>query len=386
MNRPFRDALMPIGLLILFTVQASAAEPTLRHISVDDGKSTDAVRVTNADLAHTTQLLAAAGGTAEVQSQVLLKQLDRVIGSHKSQRSDLVKLNVYVRDASVSAAFLLKLKEWTDDKLPAVCWVQSRLPHPSSLVGLDAVFVARDESDRVSELDPEPAESVVLSRGDVVYVSGQAEAGDLAEATRLTLKGLERTLKHVGLEKSSVAQVKCFLQPMKQVSVVNTEISRFFTDSPIPPVSHVEWISGSRPIEIEVIAWAPETKSDSSVSYITPPWMKSSAVFSRVARIHGNDRLYVSGVYSAKPGDGKQQVSDIFTKLQSILKAGDSDLSHLAKATYYVSEDDASNQLNRLRPMYYDPKRPPAASKAKVFGVGMQDRGITLDMIAAPIK
>ncbi|MGE3314127.1 MAG: hypothetical protein AB7O26_03345, partial [Planctomycetaceae bacterium] len=61
-----------------------------------------------------------------------------------------------------------------------------------------------------------------------------------------------------------------------------------------------------------------------------------------------------------------------------------SDLKHLAKATYYVTNDDVSGKLTTLRPKYYDPKHPPAASKASVTGVGMEKCTITLDMIAVP--
>lgn len=73
-------------------------------------------------------------------------------------------------------------------------------------------------------------------------------------------------------------------------------------------------------------------------------------------------------------------------KLPDILKASGSDMRHLAKATYYVSDNDASAKLNELRPKFYDPQRPPAASKAQVFGVGVADKSLTLDMIAVPAK
>jgi hypothetical protein len=52
--------------------------------------------------------------------------------------------------------------------------------------------------------------------------------------------------------------------------------------------------------------------------------------------------------------------------------------AHLAAA----STDEASRKLNELRPKYYDPKRPPAASKAMVTGVGADGKSVTLDMIA----
>jgi enamine deaminase RidA (YjgF/YER057c/UK114 family) len=63
-----------------------------------------------------------------------------------------------------------------------------------------------------------------------------------------------------------------------------------------------------------------------------------------------------------------------------------SDLRHLAKATYYVSDEQTSRALNELRPEYFEEGRAPAASKAMVSGTGMDGRAITMDMIAVPVK
>jgi enamine deaminase RidA (YjgF/YER057c/UK114 family) len=64
------------------------------------------------------------------------------------------------------------------------------------------------------------------------------------------------------------------------------------------------------------------------------------------------------------------------------LESSGSDFEHLVKATYYVSDDLAGNKLNDIRPQFFNPLRPPAASKAKVRGVGVPDKTVTLDMIA----
>ena len=74
----------------------------------------------------------------------------------------------------------------------------------------------------------------------------------------------------------------------------------------------------------------------------------------------------------------------MFQRLQRVLSQAGSDLRHLVKATYYVSTDGASSKLNELRPDYYDPLRPPAASKARVTGVGRSKLGLGIDMIAVP--
>ena len=233
-----------------------------------------------------------------------------------------------------------------------------------------------------------------MKAGPRVFVSGQAEKGtSLAEATRLTLEGLRKTLTHLELGLDDVLQVKCFLTPMDQVADVQKEIVEFFAPvtsilNPVyaPPCVFVEWQS-ALPIEIElVVAARPKAEQAEPLEFITPPGMTASPVFCRVVRVNDPRTIFVSGLFSREAGDGAAQVNDVFDQLQKILKASDSDLRHLAKATYYVSDNDASTKLNELRPKLYDSQRPPAASKAQVLGVGMSNRSLTLDMIAVPAK
>jgi enamine deaminase RidA (YjgF/YER057c/UK114 family) len=301
----------------------------------------------------------------------------------------LVKLNVCVANENVADDVRRFLGERLKN-LPAVAvsFVQSRLPHPAATLGIDAVVIddrspgfglrPRTESPRLS--------SAILPAIPRLYVSGQAEKGaDLAEATRKTLVSLQSTLKHLGGELASVVQVKCFLSPMSEVAAAEREIAAFFGNR-IPPCVFVEWQS-TLPIEIELIAsvW-PKSDSTEPLEFITPPGMTASPVFCRVVRVNDPRTIFVSGLFARETGDGAAQVSDVFAQLQDILKASGSDLRHLAKATYYVSDNDASAKLNELRPKFYDPARPPAASKAQVLGVGMAGRSLTLDMIAVPAK
>ena len=72
----------------------------------------------------------------------------------------------------------------------------------------------------------------------------------------------------------------------------------------------------------------------------------------------------------------------MFVQLKGILSETGSDLGHLAKATYYVSDDEASNMLNQVRSNFLDPERAPAASKVTVHGVGRAGCTLTMDMIA----
>ena len=78
------------------------------------------------------------------------------------------------------------------------------------------------------------------------------------------------------------------------------------------------------------------------------------------------------------------EVKLAFDDLRRITEAAGGDLRHLAKATYYVSDDPLSSALNEVRPLVYDPQRPPAASKVAVPLIGKEGGGLLMDFIAVP--
>ena len=96
-------------------------------------------------------------------------------------------------------------------------------------------------------------------------------------------------------------------------------------------------------------------------------------------------KVYVSSLCGGNSENAQAEVTSIFSSLTDILKRSGSDFNHLAKATYYVSDTEASAKLNELRPRYYHPDSPPAASKATVEGVGISGKGISIDMIGVVI-
>src|SRR5262249_13715582 len=266
-------------------------------------------------------------------------------------------------------------RKFAGEAKPAASFVVGALAHPDALVAMDAVAVSGLETRGVRLVSnpklPSPggAHAAVLPADTRVYVSGQAEKGrDLADATRRTLESLRTTLKYLELNGARVVQLKAFLRPMAEVGEVRKEMAKFFGEGAVPPLVFVEW-SSTLPIEIELIAWAGKGKVEGGVEYLTPPGMQPSPVFSRVARVGPGKIVYVSGLYAPRAQGAEAEVRDVFTGLGRLLEKSGSDLRHLAKATYYVSTEGASTALNQLRPMYYDPRRPPAASKAIVAGV-----------------
>jgi len=97
-------------------------------------------------------------------------------------------------------------------------------------------------------------------------------------------------------------------------------------------------------------------------------------------------RLHWDPAREIFPGDDEPQAVAVFQQLQEILSKVGSDMRHLVKGTYYVSDDDAARWVDRTRLRVFDPLRPPAASKLMVHGVGLSQRTMTVDMIAVEMK
>lgn len=325
------------------------------------------------------------GKTAEEQAKVAFSMLRDQLKADSSSSARIIKLNVYVANPTVAAEI-----DPTLSNKYAISFVETKLPG-GAFVALDAIGIV-DESKRPTKTIRSGKAGMdgwaVLPVGPRVYISGQAEKGaDLRDATTKTLDSLLATLRHLKLEQEQVVQVKCFLTPMADVKKVEEAIVEHFKGS-APPCVFVEWQS-TLPIEIEMIVADPVSDASSKrepLEFITPPGMTASPVFCRVVRVNHPQTIFVSGLFAKNATDGAGQVTQVFDQLQDILKSCGSDMRHLAKATYYVSDNDASTKLNEIRPKFYDPQRPPAASKAQVFGVGMPSRSLTLDMIAVPAK
>jgi enamine deaminase RidA (YjgF/YER057c/UK114 family) len=342
-----------------------------------------AVIVDSVPLVHTSQIQPArtTGTDASAQTNSVVEKIRSVITAAGGQADDIVKINIYVaRQDVVPVVESVLASQFPGEKKPAVSFVMTRLPDENALVAMDAIAVAMPNA-----TGSRTAEAMSLRSGSRIYIAGQAEkGGNLGEATRRTLESLQKTLKFLGRTDSDIVQLKSFLSPMANVAEAKQEMSTFFGGKPVPPTVWVEWQSPL--IEIELIAWGGEKQSGPAVEFVTPPGMTASPVYSRVARTNSDRIIYLSGLHARKTTDAAGEVVDIFDQLAGTLRQSGSDLKHLVKATYYCSNNDTSAKLNELRPKYYDPNRPPAASKALVAGVGREQRGLTIDMIAVPTE
>ncbi len=381
------------------------AEPSVRYVPLDaPAGMSRAVVVQGLPLVHTRQLLPldregrlVGEGSADKQIEQVLDNLEAVLDAAGSGLDKLVRLNVYALSHQTAGRVRELLSKRLDPAVrPAITVVLTPLPHRKAVVAVDAVAVAAEKGHDVAlerceavAGDKQCADAAVMPRGGVAYLSGQPEKGGLAaSAVDKSLSALFGRLKQLKLSPADVVRVKVFLTPASSADEALGEVKRLFPGQLTPPVVFVQWIA-SVPVEIELVARLPLAEQSpltegpaETVEHYNPPEVIPSPTFSRAALVRTQRQIYISGLSARAAGDGEAQARDVFDQLTQILSATGSDLRHLAKATYYVSDDDASGMLNKLRGELYDPERPPAASKVTVHGVGKSNRTLTMDMIA----
>ena len=375
---------------------------TLRAIEADArlGRSA-AVVVEQGALVHTAILYPLdaqgrlqGGADAHAQAAAVLDGVATALRAAGSDLDRIARLHVYVADDSVTPSVDRLLAErFTGAVKPAVTLVESRIPHAGVLVAMDAVGVTRrsktvpPERIVVTGLAPVPGDGAhvaVQADGAFVIVSGRAAQllhraahGGLEAAVRGTMEQLRGDLRRVGLGLGHIVQVKAFLGDIARAADLQRIVASTFQGT-APPQVVTEWRGGSLPVEIELVATAPGATSAAERLTLVEP---ISARYSRIARVFGGRPIFVSGL-TGTSDDPAAQVREVFEELRRVLAASGSDMRHLAKATYYVSDKAADQEINTVRPSIYDATRPPAASKISVPGTGRPGKRTVIDMIA----
>lgn len=358
----FSPALLAMTCLMLLPLDPVTGFPLSRVVPAD------------APLLHTGQVYPARHAALGEQVREALDKLAAVTGG----LDRIVRLHGVVAPGVNDAELLRELQARFADRStrPALTLVRSTIEEPGMLVGFDAVAIFSD-GNTVAGI------SAMLPAEGRIDIAGQAEKADgtLAAATQATLESLERTLKHLGSDRSKIVQLKAFYHPADQAEVVRKQVKLFFHDED-PPLVLVEW-NMALPIEIEAVA-ATGDGTPKGLKFVTPPGMTTSPVYSRTAVTEGRfETIYTSGLFAPTGTPPKDQAKPVFDQLKAILNQTGTDMRHLAKATYYVSNPDANKSLDAIRPSLYDPTRPPTASKAGVQGViPAQGQGLLIDMIA----
>ena len=387
------------GPLLLVTA-FSAESVRLRSIGADPATGlARAIVVEEGALVHTALMFPedAKGrlqgeGDAEAQARRVLANVEVALKAARTNLANLVRLHVYVADASVTQQIDRLLQQRFRGKTtPAVTFVETAMPRAGVLVTMDAIAATgwRTDRGRPSRLTTsalpqrtERASHVAIQpEGPFVIVSGRSAQGDFDPAVRATMEALRADLKSVELTFDAVAQIKSFLGDMSKAERLEQIVAESFGGARVPPQVVTEWRQQSAHVEIELIAVSSRPTGGERVEYVEPV----SGRFSRVARVNGGRPVLLSGLYGTSDGP-VEQVREMFTDLQRLVKEAGSDMTHLVKATYYVTDKSADQEINTIRPTLYDPTRPPAASKLSVRGTGRKGKASTFDMIAVTVK
>lgn len=363
-----------------------------------------AVIVQSQPLVHTRQLLPldregkpVGEGSVDKQIEQVLDNLDAVLGASGSGLGKLVRLNVYAITPQTVDRVREQLSKRLDPAVrPVITAVLTPMPRRKALVAVDAIAVSSETGQAVALKrceavagDKDCADAAVLPPGGVAYLSGVPEESDVATpAATKSMSGLFKTLGPLKISAAQVVQLKVFLRPALAANEVARRLKEFFPGQMMPPVVFVEW-NAQPQAEIELIAQLPPTdKPGKHLELYNPPDLPRSAVFSRVALVRSQRQIYIAGLFAREVKDaatqagGEAQAGDVFAQLKAILGETGSDMSHLAKASYFVCDPYASRGFDVARPAVLDPARPPAASLVMVHGVGKSGRTLTMDMIA----
>lgn len=330
-------------------------------------------------------------GDAAAQAARVLGNIDIALKEARTSLDHLVRLHVYVADASIAPQIdgLLKARFGGRAVRPAATIVETDTTRPGVLVAMDAVAAtawtpggvqpARLTSAGLTRRSDRASHAAVQPSGPFVVVSGRAAPGDFEPAIRETMAQLRGDLERAGLTFDAVVQIKSFVTDVRRAADVQAIVAASFGGRLAPPQVIIGCRLEGAPAEIELMASAPSDEQPRDLVEHTEPILGR---YSRVARVNGGRPVFISGLFGTSAGP-VAQVDDMFAALQGILHETGSSIRHLVKATYYVSDPAADGRINAIRPTVYDAAHPPAASKLPVRGTGRAGKASTFDMIAA---
>jgi enamine deaminase RidA (YjgF/YER057c/UK114 family) len=359
----------------------------------NDTGSAMAVLVDETALVHTAQIfpLDKSGvlvGKGDINAQLaqVFKNIQPILKQTNSGLDRVVKMNIYAGSADIIPLIKKQLAvTFSGKNKPAVTYIINQFANGAD-VAIDLVAASRSKNKTVqyynnmANFGAVEAKAAVLPAGGVTYISGQADKGDAKQCTQGTIKQLDASLKHLGIDKKNVVQLRAFMNNIADIAIVEKELSAYFET--VPPLVYTQWISKEYEVEIELIAASPVAtqKRDSSITFLDLPGMAHSPVYSKATQINNGRRIYFSEIYGSTPNNTAAQTEEMFTQLKALLTATGSDFNHLAKATYFHTDVAASAALGSVRPKYYNPHGAPGASKAMLKAMP-EGKSVSFDMI-----
>jgi enamine deaminase RidA (YjgF/YER057c/UK114 family) len=348
------------------------------------------VRAADGPLLFTKQIVAGnLSGDARTQAGLALDQLTAVLKQEGADLSHVARLNAYVADPASTAEVDAVIAARFASALPSVVVVCTPLHEAGAKVAFDAIAALPAAANPASSVRITAGGNAVMATGGKVFVSGQAHNGPgLGVSAKNVMQNLFKALEHVGQSKADVVQVKAFIKPFTDHQQAIDEVKASFAPAAMPPLVLVEWTTGS-PSEIELVAAAPKLTRpiEDAAAYVSLPGMTTSPFFARVTTVAaGAPLIFTAGFDGGDTGTAREQWKRAYDQLGNALFDSGSSFRHMVKATYYLFDDKAREQLGAIRTVFYDPTPPPAASPHDLTKVARPGRKVMVDIIAVPVK
>jgi len=348
--------------------------------------------VKRGDLAFTRQILGIDADQGDFGAAVLMEKLGMIANSAEAKISDVVRLNIYLANDSPElrrAAEKMVEHTWEKGKAPATTILPSQLPGEVP-IACDAVIALNSSSEKVEPVLQDKArlrfkyDAMVAPAGrDILFASGRVGKGDsLKIAIAESMKFHKEDLAPLKINLADAIQVKAFIPDVTKWEEAEKLIESSFGEGGAPPIIFVQW-SRENSVEIELVLATPEhIENEEGVSFFIAEGAKASPVYSRNGRLHGDHIIFFGGMTGKASTLPEMQVKSLFQGLKKKVAIVGSDMRHLVKATYFVSDNDVDKEVTPQRKVFYDPKRPPAASKISCASIGYENFGLLVDMIA----
>ncbi len=217
-------------LALLAAPGSSAAQVRLKVIGADETRGTArAIVVEIGALVHTALLLPEdpegrlkGEGDVRLQASHVLDDLRTALAAGRTSFARLVRLHVYLTDASATPVIERLLAErFAGGHKPAVTFVETAPLRKGVLVAMDAIAAtasagnqARPERHVVPGLAKQArngAHVAVQPQGPFAVVSGLAAPGEFEAGIAGTMEQLRAALESVGLSFDHVVQIKSFV-------------------------------------------------------------------------------------------------------------------------------------------------------------------------------
>jgi enamine deaminase RidA (YjgF/YER057c/UK114 family) len=376
---------LALGMVFAGGLRAATA-PGLQRVPGEGGFAA-AVRVPDEPLVYTGQIFASAtdGGPA-AEARAALDAVQATLAASGSDWSRAVRLTAYVARDEAVAEVTAAVAARTQAAPVAFTLLRTPLTRPGAVVAFEAVATTTRQPAAV-EITREGA--AILPAGGKIFISGQAQRGtDLASAVKLTMEALQRSVAHLGLQKSDIVQVKAFIKPFADHAAAARAVAASFEGGAAPPLVMLEWESDLfTEIEIVVSARGLTAPAGEAISYAWFPWLTKSPRYSHVGWVAaGTPLIFLSAVGGGDDLAPRAQMKRVFERLGSVLFEAGSSYRNLAKATYYLHGTEPRALLGDIRGVYFDPTRPPAASALEMKSLGATGRAAMVELIAVPAK